>query len=120
MLRDDDYYEIMKDSYNIPESFEIIEIINLNDYNDRDMALTFIVALYENHENPDKVSSIVRCHHDQNDDIIFMKNTPDEVLYDYGKDKVINSVFTCNDSIDWRTKYLPYACQVIFIGTESA
>ena len=34
--------------------------------------------------------------------------------------KVINSVFTCNDSIDWRTKYLPYASQVIFVGTESA
>lgn len=119
MLRNIEYYEVMRANYNIPESFEIIEIINFNDYNDRDMALTFIVALYENHENPDKVSSIVCCHHDQNDDIIFMKNTPEEVLLDYDKDRVINSIFTSQDSNNWKSKYIPYACQIIFVGIQN-
>lgn len=120
MLRDDNYYRFMKSKYNLPESFNVIEVINLNDYNDRDMALTFIVAVHENHINPSEVFNFICIEINDNDDIVFMENTPDEVLYDYDKDKVINSVFTCNNSTDWRTKYLPYACQVIFIGTESA
>lgn len=120
MLRDDNYYRLMKSKYNVPESFNVIEVINLNDYNYRDTSLTFIVALHENHTNPSEVSNVICIETNEDGDIVFMKNTPDEVLYDYGKDKVINSVFTCNDSIDWRTKYLPYASQVIFVGTESA
>ena len=119
MLRDDSYYRFMKSKYNVPESFNVIEVINLNDYNDRDMSLTFIVALHENHTNPSEVSNVICIETNGDGDIVFMKNVPEEVLFDYSKDKTINSIFTCSDSANWKSKYIPYARQVIFVGTES-